>query len=45
MEVIQVIYRARGQYQENGKKTTLDGQEKQIIFKLPKKIKNTNTKI
>ena len=34
MEVIQVIYRARGQYQENGKKTTLDGQEKQIIFYL-----------
>ncbi|NEQ77907.1 MAG: helicase [Okeania sp. SIO2C9] len=34
MEVIQVIYRARGQYQENGKKITLDNQEKQIIFYL-----------
>ena len=32
MEVIQVIYRARGQYQENGKKITLDDQEKEIIF-------------
>jgi hypothetical protein len=32
MEVIQVIYRARGQYQENGKKTTLDGQENKSSF-------------
>ncbi|WP_426547043.1 helicase-related protein [Dapis sp. BLCC M126] len=34
MEVIQVIYRARGQYQENRKKITLDNQEKQITFYL-----------
>ncbi|MGK7956054.1 MAG: helicase C-terminal domain-containing protein, partial [Crocosphaera sp.] len=34
MEVIQVIYRARGQYQENGKKITLDNREKQITFYL-----------
>ena len=34
MEVIQVIYRARGQYQENGKKQTLDDREKQITFYL-----------
>ena len=34
MEVIQVIYRARGQYQENGEIKTLENQEKQIIFYL-----------
>lgn len=34
MEVIQVIYRARGEYLENGKKQTLDQQEKQLIFYL-----------
>lgn len=34
MEVIQVIYRARGEYLENGEKQTLDQQEKQLIFYL-----------
>ena len=34
MEVIQVIYRARGEYQENGKRITLDDREKQITFYL-----------
>jgi len=34
MEVIQVIYRARGEYLENGVKQTIDTQEKQLIFYL-----------
>jgi len=32
MEVIQVIYRARGEYWENGKRQTLDNEGKEIIF-------------
>jgi len=34
MEVIQVIYRARGEYLENGVKQTIDTQEKQLVFYL-----------
>jgi hypothetical protein len=34
MEVIQVIYRARGEYLENSVKQTLDTQEKQLVFYL-----------
>ncbi len=34
MEVIQVIYRARGEYLENGENQTLDNQEKQLVFYL-----------
>ncbi|MGB3510687.1 MAG: helicase-related protein [Microcoleaceae cyanobacterium] len=34
MEVIQVIYRARGEYWENGKRKTLDDRAKQITFYL-----------
>jgi hypothetical protein len=34
MEVIQVIYRARGEYFESGHKQTLDDQEKQLVFYL-----------
>ncbi|MCT7966408.1 helicase [Laspinema sp. D1] len=34
MEVIQVIYRARGEYQENGVRQTLDTEEKSLIFYL-----------
>lgn len=34
MEVIQVIYRARGEYWENGERKTLDGEEKEIVFYL-----------
>ncbi len=34
MEVIQVIYRARGEYWENGTRKTRDDQPKQIIFYL-----------
>ena len=32
MEAIQVIYRARGEYFENGKKVTLDREEKHLVF-------------
>ncbi|NEQ84899.1 MAG: helicase, partial [Moorea sp. SIO2I5] len=34
MEVIQVIYRGRGQYQEDGIVKTLDNQDKELIFYL-----------
>ncbi|MCT7994238.1 ATP-binding protein [Laspinema olomoucense] len=34
MEVIQVIYRARGEYEENGVRQTLDTEEKSLIFYL-----------
>ena len=34
MEVIQVIYRARGEYFDKGKQQTLDRQEKQLLFYL-----------
>ncbi len=34
MEVIQVIYRGRGEYLENGRNRTLDTEEKQLIFYL-----------
>jgi hypothetical protein len=34
MEVIQVIYRARGEYRENGESKTLDGDDKELIFYL-----------
>jgi hypothetical protein len=34
MEVIQVIYRARGEYRENGGSKTLDGEDKELIFYL-----------
>ncbi|WP_017716989.1 helicase-related protein [Kamptonema formosum] len=34
MEVIQVIYRARGEYWENGESKTLDGEDKELIFYL-----------
>ncbi len=34
MEVIQVIYRARGEYWENGERKTLDNEGKEIIFYL-----------
>ncbi|MBW4494575.1 MAG: helicase [Oscillatoria princeps RMCB-10] len=34
MEVIQVIYRARGEYRENGESKTLDGEDKELIFYL-----------
>ncbi len=34
MEVIQVIYRARGEYLENGVRQTIDTQEKQLVFYL-----------
>jgi predicted kinase len=34
MEVIQVIYRARGEYWENGGSKTLDGEDKELIFYL-----------
>jgi antitoxin component of MazEF toxin-antitoxin module len=34
MEVIQVIYRARGEYWENGERKTLDNEDKEIIFYL-----------
>lgn len=34
MEVIQVIYRGRGQYDENGERKTHDGEDKELIFYL-----------
>jgi hypothetical protein len=34
MEIIQVIYRGRGQYRENGLEKTLDDQEKELVFYL-----------
>ncbi len=34
MEIIQVIYRGRGQYIENGEEKTLDDKEKELIFYL-----------
>ena len=34
MEVIQVIYRGRGSYNEDGIKKTLDGEDKELIFYL-----------
>lgn len=34
MEVIQVIYRGRGQYSDNGELKTLDNQDKELIFYL-----------
>lgn len=34
MEVIQVIYRGRGEYRENGERRTLDGEDKYLTFYL-----------
>jgi len=34
MEVIQVIYRGRGEYDEDGVRKTLDGEDKELIFYL-----------
>lgn len=34
MEVIQVIYRGRGEYNENGERKTLDGKDKELVFYL-----------
>ncbi|MFB2892485.1 helicase-related protein [Aerosakkonemataceae cyanobacterium BLCC-F50] len=34
MEIIQVIYRGRGDYYEEGKKKTLDDREKELVFYL-----------
>jgi hypothetical protein len=32
MEIIQVVYRGRGTYEEEGREKTLDNQEKEVIF-------------
>ncbi|MBD1929832.1 helicase [Trichocoleus sp. FACHB-90] len=38
MEVIQVIYRGRGDYQENGIEKTLDGEDKELVFYLSEQV-------
>jgi len=38
MEIIQVIYRGRGSYEEDGQKIDLEGQEKELTFYLSEQI-------
>lgn len=38
MEVIQVIYRGRGDYREDGIEKTLDGEDKELVFYLSEQV-------
>lgn len=38
MEVIQVIYRGRGDYKEDGIEKTLDGEDKELVFYLSEQV-------